>query len=180
MPNKVFIFVDRGRKFIAVSCSEAEWHTLLPTEIKAIYEESKTLREFARKLDISPRLGRKALTLAGVNYLRDLYSKRCSGLSCTRVAAENGMKRATLSQLFKEQGYNVPRGKPRRLISQFQLSKAAYELRTINAVARRFKIHWQTAKAVLHSQSLLVTNNGQYRLNASSTSFRGGDLRLLI
>ncbi|WP_170410211.1 hypothetical protein [Ruegeria atlantica] len=98
MPSDVSVMIEDERRMVAIAVSEGEWRCYLPSEIKKIYNQSDTLRSMALFLGITPLLARKALQLAGVDYLRDLYGKRQTGKSFKEIATDNGMKRSTLTK----------------------------------------------------------------------------------
>lgn len=65
------------------------------------------------------------------------------------VAASIRMHPSTLSRQLRAAGYKICRGPRRRLLTQSQISQAVLERKTINAVARKLQVHWETAKKVL-------------------------------
>ncbi|UWQ74342.1 hypothetical protein [Leisingera sp. M658] len=180
MPSKVFAIVVDQRKMVAITVSEGDWHCYLPSEIETIYSQSDNLRTIASRLGITPLLIRKALRLASIDYLRDLYKQYQSGTPCAQLAAENGLTRSTLTKLFKQRGWQVKLGMSRPRFSQYQIAKAAMEHKTINAVARNLKVHWETAKTILKSQKLLTRQSGRYVLVVASDFLNSAHTHLRI
>ncbi len=126
-------------------------------------DPSKTHREFAERLGISPLVVRRLLDLLGVDYVQRLYRQYERGKTCSDIANANGMKPATLSKLFRERGFEVQRGVRRPKVPKHKLRRIWFETRVINRVAREFKIHWKTALRLLKAEKLNVDYQSQPR-----------------
>lgn len=141
-------------------------------EIIAAYNKCTDHVRLAREFDTSPTLVRKLLDLAGVDYLRDLFREWEMKSTCADLAKKIRMKAQDLARKFRENGYQISRGRKRPPRTQYELSKAAEENAPITSVARRFDIHWQTAKKLLKTAGLLDTADRhsfeRYRLAATA------------
>jgi len=145
------------------------WQPYLRRNILALLRQSKTHKEFATRLGISPLVVRRLLDLLGVDYVRHLYKQYERGKTCSDIANANGMKPATLSKLFKERGFEVQRGVRRPKVPKRKLRRIWTETQVVNRVARAFKIHWETALRLLESEKLIVDNKGRPRKFSKSS-----------
>jgi len=145
------------------------WQPYLRREILALLRQSKTHKEFAARLGISPLVVRRLLDLLGVDYVQRLYRQYEKGNTCSDIANANGMKPATLSRLFRERGFEVQRGVRKPKVPKQKLRRIWIETQIINRVAREFKIHWKTALHLLEDEKLIVGYNGRPRKLSKSS-----------
>jgi hypothetical protein len=139
---------------IHIFTADTGWYRCTQSAISALYRRCTTLQDFKNRLNLSPRLARKALKFAKVKYLKDLRAEYVNGATWGQVARRHGMKLATLTSLIKGQGYEVLSGRRRPKIPKRAL-KISFERHNIVAhVAADFKVHWKTAYNALKSAGL--------------------------
>ncbi|MES0863348.1 hypothetical protein ABLN87_13410 [Ruegeria sp. SCPT10] len=145
------------------------WQPYLRRNILALLRQSKTHKEFATRLGISPLVVRRLLDLLGVDYVQRLNRQYKKGKTCSDIANANGMKPATLSKLFRERGFEVQRGVRRPKVPKHKLRRIWTETQVINRVAQKFTIHWQTALRLLEDEKLIVGYKGRPRKFSKSS-----------
>lgn len=180
MSLRVFSARFEGQEVIALPCSDHEWRLVKPSIIKDLYRQSANIRVFAAALKISTQAARKVLKLTKIDYLYELYGLYRRGVSCSKIASKNGMKRGTLSALFKQRGWPVAVGRSRRRVSQYQLMLEAMHRATINGVARSLRMHWATAKSLLCQQNLMTLKNGRFCPSVEVNAVWYADLQLRL
>lgn len=111
MLGQVFSAYLHGLSLIAVAVSPGEWRTLSFTELKKAYRASPNLKVLSEILGVDARATRKALGIAGIDYVLDMYKSYLKGRSCLQIANESGMKRSTLSALFADRGWFPRKGR---------------------------------------------------------------------
>lgn len=164
MPSRVFAAKYCGVFHVYVSKEPNDWKPFKLREIRELYFECADLRELANRIDISPLLVRRMLTLAGIDFVRDLYNRYLAKRCCETLARQNGMKPATLSKLFKDNGLSVFRRHIRPVIPRKKLQKIWRRAATINGFARALGVHWQTAFAIHKDHSLPAPKHPPKRL----------------
>lgn len=124
-------------------------------EIKNEYERCRDHLRWSQRLNISPRHVRQMFELAGIDYLKDLFSLWKTEFTCAQIAKKIGMKAQNLGQMFKRNGYVLKRGRRRTEANHSELKKVAEPEAPVVSVARHFRVHWQTAKKLLTEAGLL-------------------------
>ncbi|MES0863276.1 hypothetical protein ABLN87_13050 [Ruegeria sp. SCPT10] len=145
------------------------WQPYLRRKLLALLKLSKTHKEFATRLGISPLVVRRLLDLLGVDYVQRLNRQYKKGKTCSDIANANGMKPATLSKLFRERGFEVQRGVRRPKVPIHKLRRIWTETQVIDRVAQKFKIHWKTALHLLEEEKLIVDCKGRPRKLSKSS-----------
>lgn len=152
MMSRVFEAKRCGVSYAYVSKASVVWVPFSKREIREMYLKCANLRELACHFGISPLLARKLLSIAGIDFVRDLYNKYLAQRCCSSLARQNGMKPATLSKLFKKKGLKVFPRHSRPAIPSRSLQEIWHQTKTINSFARALGVHWQTASNI-HSDS---------------------------
>lgn len=101
------------------------------------------------------------MELAGIDYLRALFVRYDQGEQISDIASSIRMHPSNLSKQLRKAGYKVCRGRRRPTLTQTQISKAVLERTTINAVARKLEVHWETAKKVLVENGFLMKTDAE-------------------
>ena len=149
MVSKVSEFGHGQRRLIAIECPGGGWNLWSDSEIRHAYRQSKSLQELGQSFRLGSLLARKLLELAGIDYVADLHRQYMRERNCEALAKTNGLAATTLRKLLKDRGFEVLRGRPRPLLSQKQLADAVLASKTVNQVAKRFRLHWQTTFELL-------------------------------
>lgn len=143
--------------FICIEDARQQMRAFKPSEIRAIYADSDTLREIQTIFDLSSKLVRKLLKLAKVKYLKDLAKEHQQGATWGDIARRHGMKLSTLTALIKERGGEIRAGRRAPRLAKPALQAAFEKLGTCAGVAKRFGIHWQTARKALLAHGIIQT-----------------------
>lgn len=138
-----------GQRFISILDDQNHLHFHAFEDVRNSYALCTDHLSLARIHGVTPRLIRKIMELAGIDYLSALFERHEKRERISDIAASIRMHTSTLSRQLRAAGYKICRGPRRRLLTQSQISKAVLERKTINAVARNLQIHWETAKKVL-------------------------------
>lgn len=101
------------------------------------------------------------MELAGIDYLRALFDRHERRERISDIAGSIRMHPSNLSKQLKEAGYKVVRGKRRPKLTQSQISKSVLERATINAIAPKLQVHWETAKKVLVEYGFLSESDAE-------------------
>lgn len=129
----------------------------------ALLKASDCLRTFAKRLGISPLVGRRLLELARFNYVVHLHRQYKKGATCFQVAQDNGLKLSTLLRLFREQKLRVQRGVRRPRVTPRKLIQIWRDTETIIGVARKLGIARNTARNILLESGLIQAKIPRYR-----------------
>ncbi|MDC0657808.1 hypothetical protein N6L27_07375 [Leisingera sp. SS27] len=160
---KVAFSADPQRQnWLYVKAATGSWHSCSRRRIRVAFNRAENLKQLAEWLGVSPMMVRRILTIAGIDFVRRLYSIYMSGNSCEHLAAQNGMKPATLSKLFKNKGFSVKRGRPYVQLPREQADQAWRCTGTVNSFARALNLHWKTAKNI-HQEHALPKPSLKYR-----------------
>ncbi len=101
------------------------------------------------------------MELAGIDYLRALFVRYEQRERISDIAASIRMHPSNLSKKLREAGYKLCRGKRGPKPTQSQISRAVLERKTINAVARKLQVRWETAKKALVENGFLSETNAE-------------------
>jgi len=124
-------------------------------EVRQSFDMCSDHRQLAATYRVSPRLIRKILSLAGVDYLKELHKRYQRNTKISDIATAIRMNPRHLAQQLKASGYAVRPGRRRPPMTQKQISEAVLKRQTIHSVAQNLLIHWETAKKVLVERRFL-------------------------
>ncbi|MCF2872894.1 hypothetical protein L0664_17645 [Octadecabacter sp. G9-8] len=161
----------KGQRFIGILDDQNHLHFHSFEDVRKSYKLCTDHLSLAQIHGVTPRLVRKIMELAGIDYLRALFVRYEQGEQISDIARSIRMHPSNLSKQLREAGYKICRGKRRPTLTQIQISKAVLERKTINAVARKLQVHWETAKKALVENGFLMKPDAEqgapYSITAS-------------
>lgn len=150
--------------------------------LRETYMRFENLCEFAAFLDLPVSCTRRAMRLAGFEklYVSDLYEKYCEDQTLSAIASDNGMKVATLSNLFKKYDMKVKRGrKTRRKLTLVEIARALRKLvedcrrhPTVNQLALELGSYWANIHRMLLKEGVIFRGNGRWEFVIYGASYQ--------
>lgn len=151
----------KGQRFVGILDDQNHLHFHAFEDVRKSYKLCSDHLSLARIHGVTPRFVRKIMELAGIDYLRALFVRYEHGEQISDIANSIRMHPSNLSKQLREAGYKICRGRRRPTLTQSQISKAVLERTTINAVARKLQVHWETAKKLLVENGFLMKTDAE-------------------
>ena len=151
----------RGRCFISVLDEQGHLNFHAFEDVQDSYKKDPDHLTLAANYGVTPCLIRKILDKVGVDYLKSLFVRYEQGERISGIASSIQMHPSNLSKQIRAAGYKIFRGKRRPKLTQSQISKAVLERATINAIAPKLQVHWETTKKVLVENGFLSKSDAE-------------------